>query len=454
LKDELLICIFTFNRFKTDFNLEAMKKLDTKLMHPRDQITMIIDKIYRSGLTTTSGGNISIIDENGDVWVTPSAIDKGTLRPSDMVCVKKDGTIEGRHKPSSEYPFHIAIYKSRPEIKAVVHAHPPALVSFSIVRQIPNTNVLPQAKNVCGPIGYAAYALPGSDELGEVIAREFEKGVNAVIMENHGTVVGGTDLNDAFQRFETMEFCARTLIYGNTIGNPNFLTDTQIDAFEDQIPRLLPEMDHVYYPSDERAIREQIRKIVLRACDQGLMISSYGTVSVRWRGNDFLITPTNVARWDIQPEDIDQIKQGKREPGKIPSRSTWLHQEIYKRFPHVNSIILTQTPYLMAYSVTGKKIDVRTIPESWIFLQDIPNMPFGSHFAGEEAILETLSESTPAVIINNDSVLVTGDNLLGTFDKLEVAEFSAKSLTMGASLGKLVPINDSQVEDLRKKFLT
>ncbi|HSH19651.1 MAG TPA: hypothetical protein VLA03_04325, partial [Draconibacterium sp.] len=61
--------------------------------------------------------------------------------------------------------------------------------------------------------------------------------------------------------------------------------------------------------------------------------------------------------------------------------------------------------------------------------------------------------NTPAVIINNDSVLVTGDKLLGTFDKLEVAEFSAKSLTMAASLGKLVPINDEQVEALRKKFL-
>ena len=430
-----------------------MRKLNTKWMHPRDQIILIIDKIYRSGMTTTSGGNISIIDENGDVWVTPSAIDKGTLRPTDIICVRKDGSIEGRHKPSSEYPFHIAIYKCRPELKAVIHAHSPALVSFSIVRQIPNTNVLPQAKNVCGPIGYAPYEIPGSDELGNVIAKEFKKGTNAVIMENHGTVVGGKDLSDAFQRFETMEFCARTLINGNTIGTPNYLSDEQIDEFEKQIPRLLPEQKNVEYPSDERAIRENIKKIVHRACTQGLMISTYGTVSVRWKGNDFLITPTNVARWDIQNKDIVQIKDGKREPGKIPSRATWLHQEIYKRNPHINSIILTQSPYLMAYSVTGEKIDVRTIPESWIFLQDIPNVPFGSHFAGEETILETLSENTPAVIINNDSVLVTGDNLLGTFDKLEVVEFSAKSLTMGASLGKLIPINDEQVEDLRKKFL-
>jgi len=430
-----------------------MRKLNTKLMHPRDQITMIIDKIYRSGMTTTSGGNISIIDESGDVWVTPSAIDKGTLRPTDIICVRRNGTIEGRHKPSSEYPFHKAIYECRPDVKAIIHAHPPALVSFSIVRQIPDTNVIPQAKYVCGPIGYASYEIPGSDELGDVIAKEFNKGFNAVIMENHGTVVGGTNLSDAYQRFETLEFCARTIIYGNTIGTPNYLVDHQIEEFENQIPRLLPEMKEVEYSSDEREIREQIKKIVHRACNQGLMISSYGTVSVRWKGNDFLITPTNVARWDIQNKDIVQIKDGKREPGKLPSRATWLHQEIYKRNPHVNSIILTQTPYLMAYSVTGEKLDVRTIPESWIFLQDIPNVPFGSHFAGSTVILDLLTENTPAIIINNDSVLVTGDKLLGTFDRLEVAEFSAKSLTMGTSLGKLIPINSDQVEDLRKKFL-
>jgi L-fuculose-phosphate aldolase len=65
-----------------------------------------------------------------------------------------------------------------------------------------------------------------------------------------------------------------------------------------------------------------------------------------------------------------------------------------------------------------------------------------------------LSKNTPAIIINNDAVLVTGGKLLGTFDRLEVAEFSAKSLTMGASLGNLIPINDEQVEALRKKFLS
>ena len=84
--------------------------------------------------------------------------------------------------------------------------HPPALVSFSIVRKIPNTNIIPQAKSICGPIGYAEYALPGSIELGDKIAEQFSRGYDAVIMENHGIVVGGTDIKDAFIRFEALEF--------------------------------------------------------------------------------------------------------------------------------------------------------------------------------------------------------------------------------------------------------
>ena len=431
-----------------------MKQIDVKFQHPREQIVKIISRIYRSGMTTTSGGNISILDENGDIWVTPSAIDKGTLTEKDIVCVKSDGTIKGHHKPSSEYPFHKAIYDVRPDIKAVIHAHPPALVSFSIVRDIPDTNIIPQAKKVCGPIGYAPYDLPGSNELGVVIAKQFEgTKTMAIIMENHGTVLGGSDLMDAYERFETLEFCARTIINAKAVGIPKFLSNDQIEHFEKQIPYDVPHNETADYPSEERSIRKKICDIVRRACDQGLMISTYGTVSVRWKDNDFLITPPNVPRWDITPEDIVQIKGGKAEPDKIPSRSVYLHEMIYKENPDINSIILTQPPNLMAFGTTDKKFDVRTIPESWIFLQDVPVVPFGTHFQGNDSIPKILNKNTPAVLIENDSFLVTGDKLLQTFDRLEVAEFSAKSLVMAAPLGDLVPINDVQVEALRKKFL-
>lgn len=431
-----------------------MKQLDVNLMHPAEQIAIIIGRIYRSEMTTTSGGNLSIMDENGDMWITPAAIDKGSLTPADIMCVKADGTIIGPHRPSSEYPFHKAIYKMNPHIHSVIHAHPPGLVTFSMVHQVPDTSIIPQARETCGPVGFAEYALPGSELLGKKIVAEFKKNPDykAVIMENHGVVVAGEDIADAYQRFETLELCARTILNAKTLGEPKYLSEEQILQHEKAVNTPFQHFMNVEHPSDERAIRAEICKIVRRACSQGLMCSSYGTASVRWRGNDFLITPSSMQRWDLDPEDIVQVKDGMVEAGKNASRSVALHYEIYRRNPKVNSIILTQSPALMGFCTTGVKFDVRTIPESWIFLQDIPTFPFGSQYNEKLNELADEFKHRPFVMLENDSVVVTGDQLINTFDRLEVADFSARSLILAAPLGKLNPITDEEIEELRVAF--
>lgn len=421
-------------------------------MHPVEQINIIIGRIYRSGMTTTSGGNISIRDDNGDIWITPSGVDKGNLTTKDIMCVKKDGTIIGPHRPSSEYPFHKAIYESRPDITAIIHAHPPALVAFSIARVVPDTKIVPQAHNIIGEVGFAPYGTPGSEDLGEKIADEFRnKNYKAVIMENHGVVLGGSDMMDAYQRFETLEFCCRTIINGQRLGEVNYLSDQQVSQYVNHIPGNVPHYMNIDYPSDERALRTEMVSIIRRACDQGLMISTYGTVSVRWKDDDFLITPRDVARWDIVPEDIVQIKSGMAETGKAPSRSVALHQRIYQLNPHINSIICTQPVNLMAHAVSGTKFDVRTIPESWIFLQDVPSIPFGLIYNEIEEVAKMFNDNR-VILVENDSVFVTGDKLLNTFDYLEVAEFSANSLVMAQTIGPLKPIGDKEIEDLRIAF--
>ena len=114
-------------------------------LHPRDEIMQTMDRIYRYRMTTTSGGNLSIRDEAGDIWISPARVDKGNLTRGDIVCVHPDGTVDGLHPPSSEFPFHKAIYDTRPDIRAIVHAHPVALVAFSICRKSPNTRLFHQA---------------------------------------------------------------------------------------------------------------------------------------------------------------------------------------------------------------------------------------------------------------------------------------------------------------------
>src|SRR6516162_586423 len=85
-------------------------------LHPRDEILQAMERIYSYRMTTTSGGNLSIREANGDIWITPARVDKGSLRREDIVCARGDGTIEGVHPPSSEFPFHRAIYAIRPDI--------------------------------------------------------------------------------------------------------------------------------------------------------------------------------------------------------------------------------------------------------------------------------------------------------------------------------------------------
>ena len=426
--------------------------LNTKTMHPRDQITLVMKRIYDRVLTTTSGGNLSIRDEEDNVWITPAGVDKGLLKPSDIVCVRKDGVIIGDHKPSSEYPFHLAIYKKRPDIKAIVHAHPPGIVAFSIARQVPDTRVLPQVRLFCGEIGYAPYAMPGTEALGDSIANEFREGVHIVIMENHGTVIGASDISDAYQKFELLEVTAKSILYGSKLGQVSVLEDDQINSHLKHYSNTLEESAE--YSSElssvNREKRTEILKIVNRACRQGLMLGAYGSVSTRINEHEFLITPKDTSKWDLTLKDIVLVSHGKREKEKHPDVYAQLHHSIYQQHPDINAIIITQPTYLTSFGITGAKFNVRTIPETWIYLQDVQMGDFGCQFAKENGLPAMISQQAPGVILKNECTVVAGTKLLQAFDYLEVAEFSAKSLILSASLGEMIPISDNEIEELGK----
>ncbi|MEZ4518780.1 MAG: class II aldolase/adducin family protein [Chloroflexota bacterium] len=425
--------------------------MNFELLHPRDQLVAIMNRIYHNGMTTLSGGNLSIKDNNGDIWITPSAVDKGNLTPQDIMRVQPDGTTDGPHKPSSELPFHRAIYLARPDLQAIVHAHPPALVSFSTVREVPDTRIIPQANRVCGPVGYAPYALPGSEQLGENIAATLAEGYNIVILENHGAVAVGGTLLEAFQRLETLDFCARTLIRARSLGPVMTLSEPALNLF-DQRHNTLPEFVPTAHSSRERELRRQIAEFVVRAYDRQLMSSTAGVVSARVDEASFLITPTNRDRRSLTIEDIVLIRNGVRETGPLPSRSVRLHEAIYERHPDIQCIMTAQCPNVTAYAITSTRFDSRTIPESFILLRDVPVIPFRTFYTQADDVADIISLDSPVLIAENDCVLVAGTGLLNAFDRLEVVEFSARSLIDTQVLGPLVPIGDADIRDLEIAF--
>lgn len=435
--------------------------------HIRKELSRTMGHIYSNGMTTTSGGNMSVIDSLGNVWITPSGTDKGLLKPDEVVCVAPDGTFEGRLKPSMEYPLHRAVYNARPDIRALIHAHPPMLTSFSIVHRIPDTTVIGAWQEICATVGYAGYATPGSDAMAEHVAPEFMKGHNAVIMENHAVVTSGKDLSEALARLETLENCARTIHAAGLPGEIRLPENDQKDSSEfpagNQMQKSDPDLQPVnrtgVLSPEEEPLAGEICRIAVRACNRGLMYGFCGTISGRCGGDDFLIARERVLRYDIVKDGI--VRAGS--PGTGPSfrlqgevcqdHVTWLHGEIYRRLPSVNAVITAQPPYLMAFAVTGREIDARTIPESWLLLNEVPMVSSGAIPPGSGEIFEKLNSSSPVVLICNDSVLVTGDSLLQAFDRLEVAEMTAMSLIMAGPLGTVKPISDNQIVELRKSFL-
>lgn len=422
------------------------------LLPPRHQLVEMLTRIYQQGLTTTSGGNLSILEPNGDLWITPAGIDKGALSPDDIVCVHPDGTSEGRHRPSSEYPFHRMIYAARPDVHALVHAHPPALVSFSIVRKTPETGIIPQARDICGAVGYAPYALPGSDALGGKIAQTFAQGYQVVLLENHGVVTAGENLLQAFQRFETLEYCAQINLLSSRLGAFSTLSDAQITTFRHVEAPLTP-LESVKHTSRELELRLEICRFVRRAYERKLMTSTGGTVSARTDSASFLITPYGYDRHTVQPEDLVLIQKGEVEPGKISSRALRLHQQIYADHPAIGCIMSAQPPHATTYAISQLKFDTHTIPESYIVLRDMPIAPYGWAYHEPERVSKLISKDTPVVLLQNDAVLATGGTLLQTFDRMEVAEFSAQALINTLSIGQLVPIGEDDIADLKAKFL-
>ena len=428
------------------------KLSNTSAKTPAVLIVEIMDRVYKQGMTTTSGGNVSVTDASGKSWITPAGIDKGDLKPSDIVCVKKDGTITGRHLPSSEYPFHKAIYVCRPDIKAIVHAHPPTLVSFSITGEVPDPLAIFTTQRVCGSVGFAPYAMPGSQALGEKVAGEFSKGHNIIIMENHGAVAGGTDIADAYQRFESLEICAGALIGANILGKPSYLSHGKFSAFHEALKYTYPEMKSSGFESSVENKKTEILKFVERGCRQGLITSAAGTVSLRCDGNSFVVTPANISNWELQAADIVKITGGKCETGKTPGHLARLHQAIYESHPGIRAIVMAQPPNLMAFGISGTPFSVNTIPESLMFLKDVELLPFETDFIKLTELIVSKCETSNALILRHNAVVTTGNSLLQAYDRLEIAEFGAKSLIMSKAIGKFKPISRQQADEIRKMY--
>ena len=426
--------------------------MNIQYIHPADQLVMFMQRIYDKRLTTMSGGNLSIRDDDGNIWITPAGVDKGTLTRRDIICVKPDGTVIGPHKPSSELPFHISVYKMRSDLHAVLHAHPPALVAFSIVRQCPSLDLIPTVRRICPDVRIATYAVPGSEALGANVGAVFADGCDIAILENHGVCVGAPDMFTAFQRFETLNYTASLEVLGRKVGN---IHELPADAYRMSETNFHTKMDD-FIPnsrsSEELAARRDMITLIHRSYQMGLFTATHGTYSVRLADGSFVITTFNYDCAYLEEDDLVRVKAGMKELGKTPSRAVHLHEKIYETHPDIQAILLAHPVHAMAFAVTDAAFDARTIPESYILLRDVKKIPYEEIYTNPDQMAKEFVPSCPAVMVENDCVIVTGGSLLQAFDRLEVMESTAHSIISAQEIGPIVHITDPEIEEIKEAF--
>jgi L-fuculose-phosphate aldolase len=410
-------------------------------------IAKAMGHIYRRGMTTISGGNISVRDDGGDIWITPAQIDKGRLRPSDIVRVTADGRVAGRHAASSEYPAHRLIFRERDDLRAIIHAHPAGLVVFSICHKTPDTAILPAVHDLCGEVGYAPYERSGSEALGRQVAAAFAGACNCLVLENHGVVVGGADLRQALARFEALEQTARTIIRAAALGPIRRLDAVQLDRARASAA-VLADCEAPSPAEREESLRKEICRFARRAYRQSLTISGGGGMSGRLDGRAFLITSLDADWRTIEPDDLVPVVGWTCPAGRRPDRAVLVHEAIYRRHPRVAAIITAAAPSTAAFSVTGAHLDSRATGEGYFFLGDVATISFDAFHGQADHLAAAVGPDRPAWLVENEGALVLGTSVLSAYDRLEVLESTAEALIGGRSVGGAVPLQPRAIEEL------
>jgi len=195
----------------------------------RDEIVRYGKMLHQHGFVAAMDGNLSVRLGDNRILVTPTCLSKGAMKAADMVIVDNEGKrVTGRRHVTSEIGMHVLVYRMRPDVQAIVHAHPPTATGFAAAG-IPLTEPL-----VCevvmglGCIPLARYGTPGTSELAQTL-EPYVPNYDAILMSNHGVVTYGDTLEHAYMKMETVEHFAEIALVTHLLGRQQPLKDVEIE---------------------------------------------------------------------------------------------------------------------------------------------------------------------------------------------------------------------------------
>ena len=184
----------------------------------RREVVEVCRRLYERGLIAGQDGNVSVRTARDQVLVTPSGVSKVDVRPADLIeLTLAGGRVRGVRPASSEVAVHLRFYARRPDVRAVVHAHPPAATAFAVAGEGLPGRVLPEIIVQLGCVALVPYAMPGTDALADRF-EPFLRTHDVFLMANHGALTAGPSLRVAHERIESLEHTARILLTARLLG--------------------------------------------------------------------------------------------------------------------------------------------------------------------------------------------------------------------------------------------
>jgi L-fuculose-phosphate aldolase len=202
-------------------------------LQARKDIVYYSHKTHAAGLVTATDGNLSVRLDEQHVLITPSGLRKEDMYIDAPIVIDMEGNpVAGDRKPSTEYKVHIEAYNQRPDVKAVIHAHPPKAIAFTIAGAPLDTCMLPEVVVTMGDVPVAPYAAPSTDALPESM-RDLIARSDALMLARHGSVTVGPSLSEAFKRLEKLEHNAEIMIYARMLGGAQPFSQNQLQELEE-----------------------------------------------------------------------------------------------------------------------------------------------------------------------------------------------------------------------------
>lgn len=234
-----------------------MSKTESQL---RQDIVDVGRLMHQKGWVAANDGNVSVRLDDDHILCTPTGISKGMMRADDLIIVDRRGRkLEGPRECTTEIAMHTAIYDLRPDVRAVVHAHPVVATGFAVAGRPLNLALLPEVVIALGSVPLADYGLPGTPMLTEPMLPLIPK-YDAILMMNHGAVCYGEELWKAYFKMETMEHFARITLVAELLGGPRVLPRADVQALLEARPRYGVQTHHRWEPGCPATAEEHARK--------------------------------------------------------------------------------------------------------------------------------------------------------------------------------------------------